>query len=1284
MTVARPTDPIVNPQGPALHGLVQRAALAIILAGSMAGSTGRAQPAAPQLPHPILFVTQVPVPADFTTVASVFGNHRADLDSVARGGGLWIRYPDGALRNLTAAAGYGTTGFQGTQGIAVREPAVHWSGTKAVFSMVVGGTAERYRTEDWYWQLYEVSGLAAGDTPVVTRVPNQPADYNNVSPIYGTDDRIIFTSDRPRSGARHHYPQRDEYEEAPTVTGLWSLDPATGDLNLLQHSPSGSFSPQLDSAGRIVYVRWDHLMRDQQADGDAFGDTYGTFNFADESAAAARLDSRAEVFPEPRPSRTDLLAGTNLAGHTFNQFFPWMINEDGTEEETLNHVGRHEFNGYFDVSLNDDPNLTYHHAQVPRANPNVITNFLQVREDPASPGTFYGVDAPEFSTHAAGQIIRTHGAVGVNPDQMTVTYITHRDTSGYTDTPGPDHSGLYRNPLALSNGVLVAVHTPETRRDQNTGSRAAPGSRYDFRIKTLRRDGDAWVADQPLTPGIQASVSYYDPDVLVSYSGPLWELDPVEVRPRVRPARHTTPLGAAEQQVFAERGVSVEALQTYMRQRGLALIVSHDVTTRDRADRQQPYNLRVAGTSTQTIGATGRVYDVSFLQILQGDQLRGIGGRDTPRAGRRVLAQYLHDPAVRNPAVANAPPGSVAIAADGSVAAFVPARRALSWQLTDASGVPVVRERYWLTMQPGEVRVCASCHGVNTTDQAGHAPPANPPEALRQLLTYWQTDLGGGASTVSLAVSKSGTGSGTVGSSPVGIACGATCTAAYPAGGEVTLAATADAGAVFAGWSGGGCAGTGTCTVTLASATSVTATFSPSTSPPVAAFRRYLAEGIESAAFNTRIALANPGARAAAAQLQFLRADGVTIDHALAVPALAVRHVEAQAISGLSGWAFATVVTSDVPLVVDRSVTWSGDDGVAYGSHADTSVEAPSTRWFLAEGATHSGLDLFYLIENPAEVASDFRVRYLRPSGAPLEKTYRIGPRARMNIWVNHEQFPDASGNLALAATDVSADIESLDATPIIVERALYLSSGGVAFRAGHESAGITAPATRWWLAEGATGPMFDEFVLLANPNAHAAEVRATFLRPDGVQVVRTYVVGPNQRQTVWVDHEDPRLADTAVSAVVEATNGVPIVVERSMWWPGASATWTEAHNSPGATDTGVVWAVGDGEVSTAPVSAETYYLVANLSTGTASVKVTLLFEDGSPAVTRTFAVGGNSRFNVSIRDEFPAAVGRRFGGIVESLGAGAAPLVVERAMYSNQGATMWAAGSNILATRLQ
>src|SRR5206468_1353699 len=76
-----------------------------------------------------------------------------------------------------------------------------------------------------------------------------------------------------------------------------------------------------------------------------------------------------------------------------------------------------------------------------------------------------------------------------------------------------------------------------------------------------------------------------------------------------------------------------------------------------------------------------------------------------------------------------------------------------------------------------------------------------------------------------LTVSKSGTGTGTITSSPAGIACGATCAAAFTSGPAVTLTATPDASSTFSGWTGGGCSGTGPCTVTLSAATSVTATF---------------------------------------------------------------------------------------------------------------------------------------------------------------------------------------------------------------------------------------------------------------------------------------------------------------------------------------------------------------------------------------------------------------------------------------------------------------------------
>jgi hypothetical protein len=622
--------------------------------------------------NPILFVTQVPLEQDFTTVTSTFGNHRGTIDSAPRGGDLWIRYPDGSLKNLTRAAGFGNDGRQGATAIAVREPSVHWSGTKALFSMVIGAPLEQYRHRTDYWQIYEIAGLGKEQTPVIRKIAHQPADYNNVSPLYASDDRILFTTDRPRNGARHLYPQLDEYEEAPTVTGLWSLNEVTGELRILNHAPSGLFSPSIDSFGRVIFTRWDHLQRDQQADTDVLDgtDVYGTFDYADESANAPRMPQRTEVFPEPRAARTDLLKGTNLEGLSINHFFPWEMNEDGTSEETLNHVGRHELHSYFNRSLNDDNALREFSGTG-----NTILNLFQIREDPARPGRYVGTDAPEFGTYGAGRIVALQAEPGRSADDIDVEYVT------------PNNVNRYRDPLPLANGELVVVH--------------------DQRLKFA--DGT------PLTAGLSASVSWWTPDTLKTFNGTLWELQPVEVRARPRPTPRVTPLEEPEARVFREEKVDPEAFRADLKKRGLAAVVTRNVMRRDKADKQQPYNLRVAGG---TAPLPGKSYEVAHVQFFSAQQVRGTRG-----TGRRVLARDA---------------GKVQVASDGSVAALVPANRALSWQTTDPVGTPVVRERYWLTFQAGEVRVCNSCHGVNTRDQIGQPVSQQAPEALRALLREWK------------------------------------------------------------------------------------------------------------------------------------------------------------------------------------------------------------------------------------------------------------------------------------------------------------------------------------------------------------------------------------------------------------------------------------------------------------------------------------------------------------------------------------------------------------------
>jgi hypothetical protein len=75
-----------------------------------------------------------------------------------------------------------------------------------------------------------------------------------------------------------------------------------------------------------------------------------------------------------------------------------------------------------------------------------------------------------------------------------------------------------------------------------------------------------------------------------------------------------------------------------------------------------------------------------------------------------------------------------------------------------------------------------------------------------------------------LSIDKTGSGSGTVKSTPAGIASANSCAATYPAGAAVTLTATPDETSVFTGWSGA-CSGTEACIINMDAAQTVSANF---------------------------------------------------------------------------------------------------------------------------------------------------------------------------------------------------------------------------------------------------------------------------------------------------------------------------------------------------------------------------------------------------------------------------------------------------------------------------
>jgi hypothetical protein len=435
----------------------------------------------------------------------------------------------------------------------------------------------------------------------------------------------------------------------------------------------------------------------------------------------------------------------------------------------------------------------------------------------------------------------------------------------------------------------------------------------------------------------------------------------------------------------------------------------------------------------------------------------------------------------------------------------------------------------------------------------------------------------------------------------------------------------------------------------------------------------YLAEGATNDFFDVRLALVNPSTTETAnVTVRFLTSVPSTITTTLTMPALSRRSINPKTIAGLENANFSVVVESDVQVVVDRTMSW---DATGYGSHAETGTSSPALEWYFAEGATHGDFDLFYLLQNPNATAAEVEITYLRPApAAPIVHTYSVAANSRRTIYVDQ-------ADPALAATDVSAIIRSTNNVTIFTERAMYISTPQQPFAAGTDVAGLPAPSVNWFFAEGATGPFFDFFLLLANPSTTtAADVSVTYVTSVGGSVTRTYSVAASSRRTISVEGEDPLLQNAAIAALVTSTNAVPILAERAIYWP--AYPWYEGHASAGVTATGTRWALAEGEAG-GPNDAQTYVLIANTSTFAATVRFTVLLESGGTA-QREYSIPASSRFNVNVGGDFSQAVNQRFGAIVESLGTTPAQIVVERSLYTNSGGITWSSGTNALATRLQ
>jgi P pilus assembly chaperone PapD len=214
--------------------------------------------------------------------------------------------------------------------------------------------------------------------------------------------------------------------------------------------------------------------------------------------------------------------------------------------------------------------------------------------------------------------------------------------------------------------------------------------------------------------------------------------------------------------------------------------------------------------------------------------------------------------------------------------------------------------------------------------------------------------------------------------------------------------------------------------------------------------------------------------------------------------------------------------------------------------HDSIGVTSPAPVWYLAEGATAGGFETWVLVQNPG--ASPVHVNFTLNTESGEQKppglqNFTIPAGSRVSFDIGKE----------VTTYDVSTRVEATDGN-VICERAMYFTPAGMSQRVlGHDSIGVTSPASVWYLAEGATAGGFETWVLVQNPGTSPVHVNFTLNTESGEQKppgLQNFSIPAGSRVSFDIGKE---VTTYDVSTKVEATDG-NVICERAMYFtpPGA------------------------------------------------------------------------------------------------------------------------------------
>ena len=294
----------------------------------------------------------------------------------------------------------------------------------------------------------------------------------------------------------------------------------------------------------------------------------------------------------------------------------------------------------------------------------------------------------------------------------------------------------------------------------------------------------------------------------------------------------------------------------------------------------------------------------------------------------------------------------------------------------------------------------------------------------------------------------------------------------------------------------------------------------------------YLPEGSSAWGFDCWLLVQNPNEGEATAQVTYMieGADPVIVEKKIPENSRKTYNMA----NDIGNKDASIKVEADIPVIPERAMYKNNNRE----GHDSIGTTTPATSYYLAEGTTAWGFTTYVLIQNPSANQATVEVTYLTSSGEV--------PHPENPITMNGNSRKTIRVNDYLPGSDFSTRVTGSQA--IIAERAMYWGEDTALGEACHDSIGMSAPHTTFYLPDGQTSEGRETYTLVANPNDTDVTVEITYLTPDGTgNVTFSETVAANTRMTYSM--ADKGIGGRASVMVTSRTAGKKIMVERAMYW---------------------------------------------------------------------------------------------------------------------------------------